>query len=309
MQTTLQAIGGPSIGLRIVVRQRQIVRVGRTQWADISVPADSGMSDVHFELSSGTQGCRLRNLEPAVTSVNGEPAVEAILRTGDEITAGETTFSVLVEGETADDFGIVDGAAATVDEPAADEVPADTPQAKTAADYCEELELSDEACQLCTDDPKPGEFLDLLTQKELYTDAVLLLAYLLPKPLAIKWGCGCVKGVQPATVAAPQSAAIEAVEKWITEPTEENRRAAEAAAEAGKQQGAACWMALGVFWSGGSIAPADLPEVPPAETLAARGVAAALMIAATGDRAFPPGDRYRGFLEQGISVAGLPADW
>jgi len=84
---------------------------------------------------------------------------------------------------------------------------------------------------------------------------------------------------------------------------EEDRRAAGATAEATEFNGPPSWAALAAFWSGGSLAPPELPEVPPGEALTAQAITGALMMAATHGDPLKAADRYRGFLEEGKKLA------
>ncbi|MCU0977821.1 MAG: hypothetical protein MUF25_01485, partial [Pirellulaceae bacterium] len=60
----LRAVGGPGEGVQFLIRRGQSARIGRTEWADFSVPGDGAMSDVHFAVECGSQGCRLRAMGP-----------------------------------------------------------------------------------------------------------------------------------------------------------------------------------------------------------------------------------------------------
>ena len=64
MQVILQAIDGPAAGTRFAMRRGQIARIGRTAWADFSVPADAAMAEVHFALEYDAQGDGLGRCDP-----------------------------------------------------------------------------------------------------------------------------------------------------------------------------------------------------------------------------------------------------
>jgi hypothetical protein len=114
-----------------------------------------------------------------------------------------------------------------------------------------------------------------------------------------------VRDVYGGQLGPDESDALELALKWAAEPTEENRRAAGTAAEATNFDGAASWMAVAAFWSGGSLAPPDLPEARPGPELTARAITGALLMAAAHGDVLKTTDRYRRFLEQGSKlVAG-----
>jgi hypothetical protein len=73
--------------------------VGRTQQADFAVGHDPQMSSRHFKLECGDTACRIVDCGSRHgTFVNGQRITEALLRPGDEISAGRTTFSVQIVG-------------------------------------------------------------------------------------------------------------------------------------------------------------------------------------------------------------------
>ncbi|MCH8923564.1 MAG: FHA domain-containing protein [Planctomycetes bacterium] len=83
---------------KIVVRADQIMKVGRTEWADAAIAGDGHMSSVHFEVQCESDTCRIRDLDSANgTFVNGEPIIEVELTDGDQVLAGQTKFVVRIE--------------------------------------------------------------------------------------------------------------------------------------------------------------------------------------------------------------------
>ncbi len=262
MRVILRAVGGPSQGVQFLVRRGQVARVGRTEWADFCVPTDPAMSDVHFSVECGPKGCRLRALGSSPTLVNGSPVSETGLRSGDQVTAGATTFTVQVQGDGAESVAeaAVPNPASAEPAPAAESAPA-SPR-PTAEAYCQHLELTDEARQLLQPGLPPEAYLDRLIAQELFPDGLRFVAGWLPKPDAVRWACRCVQGLLGEQLTDGEKRAFDAALCWGAEPTEENRRAAEAAAEKNQFNGPASWLALGAFWSGGSLAPPQLPEAP-----------------------------------------------
>ena len=261
MQAILQATSGPAAGTKILVRPGQHVQVGRTRWADYSVADDPALSDVHFAIHCGSQGCRIRDLNSGTgTLLNGVKVQEASIHTGDQITAGQTTFSVIVEGESAAGLG-----SATAGD--AGQNPASAAHVPTAADYCGHIQLSEPARALLQEDIAPAAFLDLLLAQQLFPDAVRFLAAWLPKPAAVAWGCSCLQSTFGETCPPGEKAAIEATQQWADDPTEDHRRATWAAAETAGFDTATGLLALGAFSSGGSLAPpASIRFRPPKES-------------------------------------------
>src|SRR4051812_596382 len=98
MRVLLEIVAGPSAGRQKELAPGQLVQVGRTSRAEVSLPNDRTMAGLHFEVEWAAEGCVLRALsrtEP--TLVNGAPVREAPLRNGDQVTAGGNTFVVRME--------------------------------------------------------------------------------------------------------------------------------------------------------------------------------------------------------------------
>jgi hypothetical protein len=125
----------------------------------------------------------------------------------------------------------------------------------------------------------PGAFLAALTQQQLLPDAVRFLAALLPKRTAVAWACRCVRSIFPE-LAPPAAAAVKAAENWSGNPSEPNRRAAEKAANDAGMDSAPGLCAAAAFFSEGSMGPANVAPIPPADHISARLVAGALLMAA-----------------------------
>jgi hypothetical protein len=148
----------------------------------------------------------------------------------------------------------------------------------------------------------PLAFLDALIAKSLFSDAVDFLARALPKREAVWWSCQCARDLGTDEKKPELAAGLQAAEAWVYRPTEDNRRKAEHAANAIKISHPARWTAMAAFWSGGSIAPPDAPEVKPAEDFTAKAVAGAVMMAAGLD-ARQSDARSRRFLDCGRDIA------
>jgi hypothetical protein len=174
-------------------------------------------------------------------------------------------------------------------------------EAKTAAEICGRFELSEQAQSLPRDGLSPAAFLDRLISERHFHDAIRFVAHALPKREAIWWAARCARlagGASPE-----QNVALETTERWCREPSEELRRAAMAASEKAQLNNPSGCAALAVFFSGGSLAPPDVPVVPPAEDLTARTVAGAVLMAAVVKEPEKAEEKYERFLEQGIAVA------
>jgi hypothetical protein len=174
---------------------------------------------------------------------------------------------------------------------------------KTAAEVCARFALGEEARASLTEAMTPRQFLDVLREQGLYADAAKLVAHALPKRQAVWWAClGVGQALGPA--AAPEaSAALAAAREWVADPSDDHRRAARTAAEAAGFDTAAGCVALAVFFSGGSLAPPELPAVPPADKLTGDMVAVAIALAVVLDEPEKAPDKYNALLRTAIDVA------
>jgi hypothetical protein len=103
--------------------------------------------------------------------------------------------------------------------------------------------------------------------------------------------------------------ALDATEKWIAQPNDDNRRRAMAAAEKAELGTAAGCAGLAAFFSGESLAPRDAQAVPPGEFLAAKAVAGAVIFAAVAKEPERAPEKFRSFVAQGVDVTNRLKLW
>jgi hypothetical protein len=179
--------------------------------------------------------------------------------------------------------------------------------AKTAAEICRNVPLSEGAAKLLRDDLQPRPFLDLLIDQQHYADAARFLAHTMPKREAVWWACLCARPERGAPP-PPAAAAQQAAETWVVNPSDENRRAAYAAAQVAGIGTPAGLTGAAVFFSGGSLGPAEFQAVPPPEHLTATTAANAVILAAVADPHRMTA-KYRQFLALGQDVAAGKNRW
>lgn len=163
-------------------------------------------------------------------------------------------------------------------------------------------ELGEEALALLRPDLQPPDYITLLMEKSLFADAVRFLAHALPKREAVWWGWVCARRTAGDNPPPKIKASLESTEKWIAQPTDENRRAAYAAAEVAQFATAAGCAGLAAFFSGESLAPPDLPAVPPGEFLTAKAVSGAVIFAAVNPEPAKAPEKFKQFVAQGVDV-------
>ncbi len=181
--------------------------------------------------------------------------------------------------------------------------------AKSAAEVSVRARLGEEARALLAEGMTCRQYLDQLVERHLDADAVQFLAHALPKREAVWWACLCavqVLGPEPAPAA---TAALDAARAWVIDPKDEKRRATFPAAEAADLGTPAGCTAAAAYFSGGSLAPANLPAVAPAEHLTAHLAASALTLAAVIKEPEKAAEKHASFLQIGLEIASGQQAW
>jgi hypothetical protein len=180
---------------------------------------------------------------------------------------------------------------------------------KIAAQVAMRACLSAEARGLLADGMTAREYLDGLVERRLHVDAVQFLAYALPKRDAVWWACLCAAQVLGPEPPAAAARALESARAWVIDPRDEKRRATFPAAEAADFGTPAGCAAAAAYFSGGSLAPTNLPAVVPADHLTAHLVASALTLGAVILEPEKAAEKYASFLQTGLEIAGGRHAW
>jgi len=115
MLVILEATAGPVAGRKIEIRAGTIVRIGRTPKSDYALGEDSYLSSQHFAVECDGTQCRIRDLGSSNgTFVNGERVTEQIVREGDSVVAGGSTFTIHVDASATAAAAAPDSRANTV---------------------------------------------------------------------------------------------------------------------------------------------------------------------------------------------------
>lgn len=177
---------------------------------------------------------------------------------------------------------------------------------RSAAEVCQVLDLDPESLALMAEGMTVADFVKALIADERQPDAVQVLSQALPKPDAVKWVCDCLREGLGDAPSEDAIACLDAAEQWVAKPVEEARVEALAVAQATDMSEPPSFAALAAGMSGGSIAPPDLPEVPPAEELTGKMVAGALLMAApTAGPGASPEENLQAFLAKGAEIGGI----
>ena len=172
-----------------------------------------------------------------------------------------------------------------------------------AAEIVQGCDLSEDAAALLPARPEAAPFLAALMERALWVDAVRFLAFALPIREGVWWACLAARATLPADAPPGWELCIAAAEAWVYRPDDEARRAVFPLAEAIGFQSPAGYAGLAAFWSGGSLAPPDMPEVPPAPGLCPTAVAAAVLAAAVLRDPVKAEGKYRAAMSSGMDIA------
>jgi hypothetical protein len=170
-----------------------------------------------------------------------------------------------------------------------------------AAEVGKQAGLDDPARELLSDFLTPAQYLELLIANRMHADATRFLAHALPKREAVWWACLCLGHEAPPGV--KPSPALKAAVNWVVEPSDANRRAAKVPGEADDFRTPAGFVAMAVFWSGGSLIDGQPVEIPPGPFQTAKAVAGGVLLAGLQGAAAKIKERQRRFLALGAEVA------
>ncbi len=162
---------------------------------------------------------------------------------------------------------------------------------------------------LARPDLHPLDFVALLMEKALYPDAVRFIAHALPKRESVWWGWVCARRAAGENPPPKVKGALDATERWIAQPSEDNRRLAMAAAQKAELGTAAGCTGLAAFFSGGSLSPPEAPVVPPGEFLTAKAVSGAVIFAAVVPEPEKAPEKFKSFVAQGVEVTNRVKLW
>jgi len=171
-----------------------------------------------------------------------------------------------------------------------------------AAEICKRVDLSAEATAFLVPGLSPQGYLALLVDAKQVGDAVRFLAFTLPIREGVWWAC-VVAHSNLAEPTATQSLALDRTANWVYEPNDMNRRSCMEAAESGNFDGAAAYAALAAFWSGGSMAPENMPEALPDPKLGPIGVGASVLLSIASGEPAHLNTRFEKAIERGVDIA------
>ena len=165
--------------------------------------------------------------------------------------------------------------------------------------------LSDDAKAVVATAGNCDAALDTLLHANLDVDALRMIAFALPPREGVWWAWTAAthaSRLPTAKAMTPElQGALAATEQWIANPDDEHRRAAWNAAQRAGVETSAGSAAAAAYFTGGSVAPANIASIPPPPAIhAALAFVSVIAASATDTAQFAP--MARACVAQGLAV-------
>jgi hypothetical protein len=162
-------------------------------------------------------------------------------------------------------------------------------------------ELANQFTAALTDEA-PLDFLRKLSSQAKFDDGVTFCSHLLPRREAVWWACGTIKA-SSKDGSQGQSEGFLAAQKWVYDPSEENRLAALETGNKSDKAKPSTWLALGAGWSGGMLSSHPKAPVPMPHYLTPRAARIAILLNAQPIPAAERAAGLRACITEGIKLA------
>lgn len=170
---------------------------------------------------------------------------------------------------------------------------------------CEQFELTEEAQAISPEGLTPEQFLGRLIEGKHYADATNFLAHALPPREAVWWASLSTRAGS-ADIDSKNAEVLTLAERWVRDPSDDNRYAAFAAAQEAGLNSPASFVGVAAYMCGKSIAPAEMEAVPPPEGVTGTMAACAVILSAVTPDPLKAGEKYQQFLAKGMEIAAGP---
>jgi hypothetical protein len=135
-----------------------------------------------------------------------------------------------------------------------------------------------------------------------FAEAVRMVAFAMPRREGVWWAWVTAKRAAGAEAPPPIKASLESTERWIAQPTDANRRQAFELAQAADIGTAAGCAGAAAFFSGESVAPPNVPVVPPGPHDASKMIAGAVLLAVFAREPEKAPEKFLAAIQQGLDV-------
>lgn len=170
----------------------------------------------------------------------------------------------------------------------------------SAAEIASQAGLSPGAMELVQAEQTPRELLEALVAAAQYPQAIRFLAFALPRREGVWWGALYLLWAGAGKLHAQDALALQAITRWVLEPTDENREQTAPFARIPTPSG---HLAKAVLRTGGSMLPPKYPVRPPAPTLTPRSITTAVTGIALKGEAKTLQQRLRQAVSLGMLIA------
>ena len=174
------------------------------------------------------------------------------------------------------------------------------PPAAKAVEISKYFALTDDGKKLLEPEMMPDQFAEVLAKEKHYPDAVQMIAHYMPKRQGVFWALSCARQ-GPPVIGPEADAAIKTTERWIADPSEDNRKACLKAAEAADTGTPVGTAALAAYYSDGLPRTEDPKTNAKAFFMTAKLVGGSVMMAATADREQVLA-RFESFTAKGLEI-------
>lgn len=295
----LHLMDGPWKQRRFMLQPGETVRIGSGDLADLSIP-DPRLAELQLEFVLTDGLCQVRNLEPANEMlINGSLCGSANLNNGDSIQVAGAVLSLTLPESFQSEAPSTPNHQPMGSQDASQASP--PMQRQSLHELAETLGFPSDVTSMLTQSDTRASFLEKLVRDNQHAAAVLLIASSLSHAQALRWARKLLEDLQVEPRIPLETDRMEQIDQWLNAPDDTLRRSIHEKVLADDFQSPWSWLGLGVFWSGKSIAPHGLPDVPPDRFLSSKGIYAALQICALQD---PKNaiDRYLHMIQTGTEL-------
>lgn len=270
MTAQLQITGGRHGSLVIPIQPGQLLRIGRTRWADVCLALDPALAPVHFAVEFTGRELRVTDLSDG-SGLRGPdgPFHQATLLAGARFQAGQTEFVV----ELPDDC-LVTG------------VPADASGAIKPDQIWEwrSIPFSKPANRFLGSAGSPREMINSLLATALFADAWLMMTHKIGAIPLVKWLAAEIAGALGTRMPAEDAHHFEAVRQWAQNPGPETLDVVRGEIPE-ELDSPGAWIAQAVAWTAPNLLPDSLGKVATPPGLCPRACANAVTFLAMATQA------------------------
>ncbi len=286
MRATLFITVGAYAGRKIVLRDGEIAQFGRTEWSDYSFPADSAMADRHFRIQCAPRQCLIQDLQShSGTRVDGRVVTHFVLRTGNIISAGQTTFAVVLGDDAlpAALRGQAESPAETSTVPAVEAAIVTAVETKPSpAILAKRAKLSKQTCSLAQQSETLAECVKTLLVQQAVDDALGLVAVALPPLATLDWAIANLQTTLAEAkhnLADADASAFDLAVQWREQPSDELALQCEQIANTLELETPAAWAAFCAYFANDNLTPGAEERIAPAPGVCGNAARTCLLLA------------------------------